>query len=115
MAEDIFFGVRLAIMQDVLPIGIGMVERVRKKGIVEAMQVFNSSNEPFNDLRNEGEPVAESLRDQLDELNPGLGNPVMPVNVVVDESRDNDNDSLIKVLTRIEEKLELLNDAIDAS
>tara|TARA_Y100001968_G_C19265563_1_gene671491 strand:- start:308 stop:670 length:363 start_codon:yes stop_codon:yes gene_type:complete len=120
MAEDIFFGIRLAIMQNVLPIGIGMLERVRKQGIVEAMQVFNSSKEPFNDLRHQGEPVAESLRDQLDDLHPGLGNPVMPVNIVVDESISNDsghddNDLLIKALNRIEEKLELLNDAIDVS
>jgi hypothetical protein len=37
--------------------------------------------DPITALRQEGEPAASQLRDSLDRLQPGLGNPVMKVEV----------------------------------
>lgn len=114
MAENLFEGVRLTLMQDALPVGIAIAERVRKKGLMNTMELFSSSEEPLNDLRVEGEPLAKSLREQLDQVNPGLGNPVMSVKVAVDEgvpsnSESEEIDTLIEVLTNIDERLDLLD------
>ena len=71
------------------------------------------SEDPIADLRQEGEPVARDVREQLDAVSPGLGNPVMPVSVSVDEpsmvEQDQDDpDDLLPILRRIEERLEEL-------
>ena len=114
MVENLFQGVRLTLMQDALPVGIAIAERVRTKGLMNTMELFSSSEEPLNDLRVEGEPLAKSLREQLDQVNPGLGNPVMSVKVAVDEgvpsnSESEEIDTLIEVLTNIDERLDLLD------
>jgi len=114
MVENLFQGVRLTLMQDALPVGIAIAERVRTKGLMNTMELFSSSEEPLNDLRVEGEPLAKSLREQLDQFNPGLGNPVMSVKVAVDEgvpsnSESEEIDTLIEVLTNIDERLDLLD------
>ena len=114
MAEDVFEGFRLSLMQEALPIGIAIADRIQKKGVGSIVQLFNSSDEPLQKLRVEGEPFAESLRDQLDDFSPGLGNPVVSVNVNVDDeklsnSEDEEIDSLMQVLSKIDQKLELLN------
>ncbi|MEB3105429.1 MAG: hypothetical protein VKN17_06580, partial [Cyanobacteriota bacterium] len=40
-----------------------------------------SASDPLGQLRQEGEPAASQVRDNLDRLQPGLGNPVMKVEV----------------------------------
>ena len=116
MANDVFENFRFSLMQDALPVGIGLSQRLREKGLVSVLESFKSSRNLFNDLRNEGEPLAQSFRDQLDEFSPGLGNPVMSVKVDVDpdivsdsDSEDEETDSLIKVLNQIDDNLELLD------
>jgi hypothetical protein len=83
MARDPFEGLRLALMQDVLPVGLGALERVRRGGAQELMAAFDaeSAGESVERLRQEGEPAASKVRDQLDQVSPGLGNPVMRVEV----------------------------------
>tara|TARA_Y100001968_G_scaffold317314_1_gene346182 strand:+ start:2202 stop:2570 length:369 start_codon:yes stop_codon:yes gene_type:complete len=114
MADDAFQSFRVSLMQEALPVGIAIADRIRKNGVASILQFFNSSDEPFQELRVEGEPFAESLRDQLDDLSPGLGNPVMSVNVNVDEEKisniqHEDIDSLMQVLNNIDQNLEFLN------
>ena len=86
MAENPIDSVRLSLMQDVLPVGIAMVERVRKGGTNKLAEAFASSDEPFQALRLEGEPAAKTLRERLDQFSPGLGNPVVSVKVDVDST-----------------------------
>ncbi|MFN6339104.1 MAG: hypothetical protein ACK41W_10335 [Cyanobacteriota bacterium] len=82
MAADPFDALRLTLMQDVLPVGLAMAERVRKGGPKEVLAAFDgSSADPLGRLREEGEPAAKSVRDNLDRVQPGLGNPVMKVEV----------------------------------
>ena len=82
MAADPLDSLRLTLMQDVLPVGLAMVERVRKGGPREVMAAFDgSSSDPLGTLREEGEPAATQLRAGLDNLQPGLGNPVVKVEV----------------------------------
>ena len=54
-----------------------------------------------------------SVRDRLDQVSPGLGNPVMAVNVAVDDVVVNspdpqDQQILLEVLARIEGRLDAL-------
>ena len=105
---------RLSLMQDVLPVGLAVLERARQGGPGKVVEVFTAGSEdPIADLRQEGEPVARDVREQLDAVSPGLGNPVMPVSVSVDEpvtvEQGKDGfDDLLPTLRRIEERLEEL-------
>lgn len=84
MASDPLDALRLALMQDVLPVGLAAVDRVRRGGPRELWAAFegdHDSGDPLDRLRQEGEPAASRLREQLDQVSPGLGNPVMKVQV----------------------------------
>jgi hypothetical protein len=82
MAADPFDALRLTLMQDVLPVGLAVAERVRKGGPKEVLAAFDGgSADPLGRLREEGEPAARTVRDNLDRLQPGLGNPVLKVEV----------------------------------
>tara|TARA_Y100001968_G_scaffold316196_1_gene343721 strand:+ start:1049 stop:1402 length:354 start_codon:yes stop_codon:yes gene_type:complete len=112
MAEEILERFRLSLMQDFLPIGIAIIERVKAGETSPIIDVFNT-NAPFIKLRMEGESSAKSIRDNLDEIIPGLGNPAMPVEVAVEEELSNDSeadnlDELVETLNNIENRLECL-------
>lgn len=82
MAADPFEALRLTLMQDVLPVGLAVAERARKGGPREVLAAFDgSSSDPLGRLREEGEPAAGNLRENLDRIRPGLGNPIMKVDV----------------------------------
>jgi hypothetical protein len=84
MASDPLDALRLSLMQDVLPVGLAAVDRVRRGGPGELWSAFAGDPEggdPLERLREEGEPAASRLRQQLDQVSPGLGNPVMKVQV----------------------------------
>ncbi len=118
MAEDRIENLRLSLMQDVLPVGLAMIARVKEGGASNVAELFTSVSDPLQQLRDEGESAAKTLRERLDEVSPGLGNPVMQVNVDVDEKIANfenngDKDSLIKALDRIESRLLALEELLD--
>ncbi len=82
MAADPLDALRLTLMQDLLPVGMAVVDRARKGGPRQVMAAFDGSSEdPLGQLRQEGEPAASRVRAQLDQVSPGLGNPVMEVEV----------------------------------
>ena len=96
---------RLSLMQEVLPVGLAVLERARQGGPGKVVEAFTtSSDDPLNTLKQEGEPTARSVRDQPDALSPGLGNPVMSVSVSVDEPPEN-QEELLETLQRIDQRL----------
>ena len=115
-----FDAFRLSVMQDVLPVGLAMVERVRQGGAAKVVEGLTSSSDPFADLREEGAPAAKAVRERLDQVSPGLGNPVVQVDVEVEPAPESvsqplseprtvdDGDPLPVVLARIESKLDQL-------
>ena len=108
---------RLSLMQDVLPVGLAVFERARQGGAGRVAEVFSKgSADPIADLREEGEPVARDVRQQLDSFSPGLGNPVMPVSVSVEEptTAADERDDLNLALQRIEDRLESLRRLLPA-
>ena len=120
ISENPLDQLRLSLMQDVLPVGLAVLERARQGGPGKVVEVFTAGSEdPIAELRQEGEPVARDVREQLDAVSPGLGNPVMPVSVSVDEpetvdARQDDPDDLMPTLRRIEERLEELRRRLPA-
>ena len=110
MADQNLDRIRLTFMQEVLPIGMAMVDRARQGGVGKVFEVFKVSEEPFKDLSKEGENAAKNFRDQLDQVSPGLGNPVMSVNVDIEESPATsigvvDEKELMQLLSRIESRI----------
>ena len=112
---------RLSLMQDVLPVGLAVLERARRGGPGKVAEVFTGgSDDPIADLRQEGEPVARGVREQLDAVSPGLGNPVMSVSVSVEdpapveETTVSERDALMQALRRIEERLDELRRCLPA-
>ena len=81
MAADPLDALRLTLMQEVLPVGMAVVERVRRGGPKDVIEAFTDSSDPLGTLKQEGDGAARSLRDSLDRLQPGLGNPVVKVSV----------------------------------
>jgi len=81
MAADPLDNLRLSLMQDVLPVGMAIVERARRGGVRDLVAVLTETADPLNQLRQEGDQAARSVRHNLDRVQPGLGNPVMPVDV----------------------------------
>lgn len=109
---------RLALMQEVLPMGLAFVDRVRTDGPAKAVQSVASGDDPLGDLREQGEAAAREVRKRLDQISPGLGNPVMSVQVEVDEpvealdrldSDHGDSSQLQDVLARIDGRLQRLD------
>ena len=112
MATDPLDALRLTLMQDLLPVGMAMVERARKGGPREVLAAFDgNSADPLGQLREEGEPIASQMREGLDRLSPGLGNPVMKVevrDVAAEPSSPADAQELSEALQRIASRLEEL-------
>ena len=94
MAVDSKDNLRLSFLEDVLPVGMAVIERVRKGGASKVIEAFNSAEEPLEALRIEGESAAKAFRDRLDKISPGLGNPVVPVEVAVEISTPNCEETL---------------------
>ena len=99
----------LLLMQDLLPVGMAVVERARKGGPREVLAAFDgNSADPLGQLREEGEPIASQMREGLDRLSPGLGNPVMKVevrDVAAEPSSPADAQELNEALQRIASRL----------
>jgi hypothetical protein len=81
MASDPLDALRLSLMQDILPVGMAVVERARRGGPRQVVEAFTGSDDPLGQLRQEGDPAARAVRESLDQIQPGLGNPVMKVEV----------------------------------
>ncbi len=114
MAEELLDKLRLTLMEDVLPVGMAIFERAKQGGPGKIAEIFTAFDRPLESLRKEGESAAELVRERLDNLSPGLGNPVIPVHVDIDcaeNSRDNELDleDLVQVLNRIDDRLQNLD------
>ncbi len=109
MAEERLHNFRLSLMQDFLPVGFAVAKRIRKGGANKVFEAFSKSNDPLKDLRLEGESEATALREKLDQVSPGLGNPVIPVTIdVTDDLQDQEGDALRQFLQNLEVRLDRL-------
>lgn len=81
MAADPFDALRLTLMEDLLPVGIAVVDRARRGGPRQVVEAFTATDDPLGQLRQEGDAAAKAVRASLDQVQPGLGNPVVKVEV----------------------------------
>jgi len=121
MAADPLDSFRLKLMQELLPVGLAVADRARKGGAKDVMAAFQAGDkDPLEQLRQEGEGAASQVRQSLDRLRPGLGNPVMKVEVRdVPEGpgeplSPDDTAALQEGLGRIAERLRLLEQRLGA-
>ena len=111
MAKDQLRDLHLFAMESALPLGIGIINNARTGGFKKIIDVFQSKD-PFSEFQIDGETSAQRLRDKIDQFFPGLGHPVVSVNVTVEENHPNnerkDSDSLVSTLDRIDSQLDLM-------
>tara|TARA_B100000700_G_scaffold293596_1_gene354724 strand:+ start:88 stop:465 length:378 start_codon:yes stop_codon:yes gene_type:complete len=112
MAKDQLKDLHLFAMESVLPFGIGVINSARTGGFQKIMNVFNSQD-PISAFQVDGESSAKIVRDKIDQFIPGLGHPVVSVDVTVEENYPdyeiNDRDSLVSTLNRINMQLDQLS------
>ena len=113
MAKDQLRDLHLFAMESVLPFGMGIIDNAKIGGVKKILDVFRSKD-PFSEFQLDGETSAKKIRDNIDQLIPGLGHPIVPVDVTVEEnhpdSEINDHDSLVSTLNTIDNQLDQLRD-----
>ena len=111
MAKDQIRDLHLFAMESALPFGMGIINNAKTGGFQKIMDVFKSK-EPFLEFQVDGKTSAKTVRDKIDKLIPGLGYPVVSVDVTVEENysdyESNDQDSLVSTLNRIDSELDKL-------
>ena len=111
MAKDQLRNLHLFAMESALPLGMGILKDAKTGGIQKVMDVLRSED-PFSEFQVDGENSAKALRDKIEQIIPGLGYPVVSVDVTVAEnypdSENNDQDSLVSTLNRIDIELDQL-------
>ena len=111
MAKDQLRDLHLFAMESALPFGIGIIKNAKTGGFQKIMDVFQSKD-PFSEFQVDGETSAKAVRDKIDQLIPGLGHPVVSVDVTVEANdtkyENNDQDSLVSTLKRIDNQLDIL-------
>tara|TARA_B100000941_G_scaffold76490_1_gene52149 strand:+ start:382 stop:759 length:378 start_codon:yes stop_codon:yes gene_type:complete len=111
MAKDQLRDFHVFAMESALPFGMGIIKNAKTGGVQKIMDVFKSKD-PFSEFQVDGATSAKSVRDKIDQLIPGLGYPVVSVDVTVEEDypdyASNDQDSLVSTLNRIDSRLDQL-------
>ncbi len=111
MAKDQFRNLHLFAMESALPFGLGIIKNAKTGGFKKIIDVFKSKD-PLSEFQVDGETSAKTLRDKIDQLIPGLGYPVVSVDVNVEETypnyESNHKDSLVLTLDRIDSELSQL-------
>ena len=112
MAKDKLRDFHLFAMESALPFGMGIVKNAKTGGFKKILKVLKSKD-PFSGFQVDGEASAQIVRDKIDQLIPGLGHPVVSVDVTIEENQTdyeiNDQDALVSTLHRIDRQLNQLS------
>ena len=116
MAKYQLRDLHLFAMESALPFGMGVVKNARTGGLKKIRDVLQSKD-PFSEFQIDGETSAKTVRDKIDHFIPGLGHPVVSVDVSIQENNAdyeiNDQDSLVSTLNRIDNQLDELRDCLN--
>ena len=111
MAKDQIRDLHLFAMESALPFGMGIINNAKTGGFQKIIDVLKSKD-PYSEFQADGKTSAKTVRDKIDQLIPGLGHPVVSVDVTVEEKNPdydtNDADSLASTLKRIDDQLSQL-------
>ena len=115
MARDQLRDFHLFAIESALPLSMGIFKNARTGGFKKIIDVCKSQN-PFSEFQVDGEADAKTLRDKIDQWIPGLGHPVVSVDVTVEENNPKseryDQESLVSALNRIDSELDQLRSFI---
>tara|TARA_Y100001968_G_C19345142_1_gene711636 strand:+ start:91 stop:468 length:378 start_codon:yes stop_codon:yes gene_type:complete len=115
MANDELRNFHLFAMESALPFGLGILKNAKKGGLQKIMDVMKSKD-PFSEFQVDGENSAKMVRDKIEQFVPGLGYPVVSVDVTVPDNypdyENNDHESLVSTLNRIDTELDKLRSLI---
>ncbi|MXY18877.1 MAG: hypothetical protein F4Y52_02665 [Synechococcus sp. SB0664_bin_36] len=112
MANDPLQSLRLQMLNDVLPVGLGAVARIPSARAGDLFNHLVRGQEGVANLRQDGEEDARQLRDFLDRLAPGLGNPVVEVDVEVQQSQSADPSGQGEDIQELQERLALMAERV---
>ena len=116
MAKDQLRNFHLFAMESALPFGMGIIKNAKTGGFKKIIDVFKSKD-PFSEFQVDGTSSAKTLRDKMEHFIPGLGYPVVSVEVTVEENDSdyeiNDQESLVLTLNRIDSELDQLRRIIN--
>ena len=111
MAKDQIRDLHLFAMESALPFGMGIINNAKTGGFQKIIDVLKSKD-PYSEFQVDGKTSAKTVRDKIDQLIPGLGYPVVSVDVTVEKTNpdheSNDQDSLVSTLNRIDSELDQL-------
>ena len=111
MAKDQLRNLHLFAMESALPFGMGILKDAKTGGIQKVMDVLKS-DDPFSEFQVDGENSAKAFRDRIEQIIPGLGYPVVSVDVTVAENypdyENSDEEALVSTLNRIDSELDQL-------
>ena len=111
MAKDQIRDLHLFAMESALPFGMGIINNAKTGGFQKIIDVLKSKD-PYSEFQVDGKTSAKTVRDKIDQLIPGLGYPVVSVDVTVEDNYpdcdSNDQDSLVSTLNRIDSELDKL-------
>ena len=111
MAKDQIRDLHLFAMESALPFGMGIINNAKTGGFQKIIDVLKSKD-PYSEFQVDGKTSAKAVRDKIDKVIPGLGYPVVSVDVTVEENypdyESNDQDSLVSTLNRIDSELDKL-------
>ena len=118
MAQNLFSICHLALMETALPVGIAIVNRAKKGHVDKILDGLMSADTSIGILKEEGIEDAQLVRMQLDQIVPGLGNPVIEVEVSVTPKATNTGATvsdleLSSILNRIESRMNKLKIYLD--
>ena len=110
MAQNLFSICHLALMETALPVGIAIVNRAKKGHVDKILDGLMSADTSIGILKEEGIEDAQLVRMQLDQIIPGLGNPVIEVEVSVTPKATNgegtsSDPELAIILNRIDSRM----------
>lgn len=111
MANGPLQSLRLQMLNDVLPVGLGAVARLRSARTEDLFNDLARGQDGVANLRQDGEDDARQLRNFLDQLAPGLGNPVVEVDVKV-QSRSADPPAQEEDVQELQERLALMAERV---
>ena len=117
VAKDQFRHLHLFAVESALPFGMGIINNAQTGGFQKIIDVLKSKD-PFSEFQVDGATSAKKVRDKIDQLIPGLGHPVVSVDVTVEENYPdftiNDQDSLVSTLNRIDIQLDQLRHYLES-
>ena len=118
MPKPLVGSLHLFLIEDCLPVGMAIVERVKTGGVSKVIEDLSSVDNPIDTFKMEGTSSAMRTRERLDQFSPGLGNPAVDVEVFTNDNdpqevNSSEINTLLNLLERIDNRLEEIKKHID--